>query len=174
MGQNPQFPQTGPTTKPLAPRGTPTMLHYTPRTDLEPWEKKVETEVAQYFSAIEAAEEHIQHTVMRLTKESRANWITVGLFVGIFLSALFSQLPWWVALFAFAGIIGMLQWLSRQSWDFVRRWIENRKSSSAKAGANDARMIRNNFLEKSSSIAYRYCLDLAQKARDTFKLWQRG
>ena len=27
------------------------MLHYTPRTDLEPWEKKVETEVAEYFSA---------------------------------------------------------------------------------------------------------------------------
>ena len=27
------------------------MLHYTPRTDLEPCEKKVETEVAEYFSA---------------------------------------------------------------------------------------------------------------------------
>jgi hypothetical protein len=82
---------------------------------------------------IEVAEEKIQNTVMGSTKESRANWITLGLMVGIFLSALFSQLPWWGALLAFAGIIGLLQWLSRQSWDFVRRLIENRRSSSAQS-----------------------------------------
>jgi hypothetical protein len=48
--------------------------------------------------------------------------------VGIFLSALFSQLPWWGALLAFAGIIGLLQWLSRQKWDFVYRWLGKGKT----------------------------------------------
>ena len=90
-------------------------------------------QMVECANRIEAAEERIQHTVMRSTKESRANWITLGLMVGIFLSAMFSQLPWWGALLAFVGIIGLLQWLSRQSWDFVRWWIENRKSSSAQS-----------------------------------------
>jgi hypothetical protein len=84
-------------------------------------------------NTIEVSVENVQQTVIHSTKESRANWITLGLMVGIFLSALFSQLPWWGALLAFSGIIGLLQWLSRQSWDFVRRWIENWKSSSAKS-----------------------------------------
>jgi hypothetical protein len=90
-------------------------------------------QMVECANRIEAAEERIEHTEMRSTKESRANWITLGLMVGIFLSAIFWQLPWWGALLAFSGIIGLLQWLSRQSWDFVRRWIENRKSSSAKS-----------------------------------------
>jgi hypothetical protein len=90
-------------------------------------------QMVECANKIETAEENIQHTVMRSSKESRANWISLGLLVGIFLSAMFSQLPWWGALLAFSGIIGLLQWLSRQSWDFVRRWIEKRKSSSAKS-----------------------------------------
>jgi hypothetical protein len=90
-------------------------------------------QMVECANTIEVSVENVQQTVMHSTKESRANWITLGLMVGIFLSALFSQLPWWGALLAFAGIIGLLQWLSRQSWDFVRRWIENRKSSSAKS-----------------------------------------
>ena len=90
-------------------------------------------QMVECANRIEAAEEKIQYTVMGSTKESRANWITLGLMVGIFLSAMFSQLPWWGALLAFVGIIGLLQWLSRQSWDFVRRWIENRKVSSSES-----------------------------------------
>ena len=85
-------------------------------------------QMVECANRIEAAEERIQHTVIRSTKESRANWITLGLMVGIFLSALFSQLPWWGALLAFAGIIGMLQWLSRQTWDFVYRWLGKGKT----------------------------------------------
>jgi len=90
-------------------------------------------QMVECANTIEVSVENVQQTVIRSTKESRANWITLGLMVGIFLSAMFSQLPWWGALLAFAGIIGLLQWLSRESWDFVRRWIENRKSSSAKS-----------------------------------------
>ena len=90
-------------------------------------------QMVECANTIEVSVENVQQTVIRSTKESRANWITLGLMVGIFLSALFSQLPWWGALLAFAGIIGLLQWLSRQSWDFVRRWIENRRSSSTQS-----------------------------------------
>ena len=53
----------------------------------------------------------------------------------------------------------LLPWRGEWYWSGAQRTLQ--------AGANDARMIRNNFLEKSSSIAYRYCPDLAQKARDT-------
>jgi hypothetical protein len=74
-----------------------------------------------------------QALVMRLGKESRANWITVGLLAGICLSAVFTMLPWWGGSLAFVLVIALIQWLSRQSWDFVRRWIEKRKSSSAKS-----------------------------------------
>ena len=90
-------------------------------------------QMVECANTIEVSVENVQQTVMRSTKESRANWVTLGLLVGIFLSALFSQLPWWGAFLAFVGIIGLLQWLSRQSWDFVRQWIENWKSSSAKS-----------------------------------------
>ena len=90
-------------------------------------------QMVECANTIEVSVENVQQTVIHSTKESRANWITLGLMVGIFLSALFSQLPWWGALLAFAGIIGLLQWLSRQSWDFVRRLIENRRSSSAQS-----------------------------------------
>jgi hypothetical protein len=78
-------------------------------------------QMVECANKIEAAEENIQQTALRSTKESRANWITLGLMVGIFLSALFSQLPWWGALIVFAVTIGLLQWLSRQTWDFVYR-----------------------------------------------------
>jgi hypothetical protein len=90
-------------------------------------------QMVECANTIEVSVQNVQQAVMRSTKESRANWISLGLLVGIFLSALFSQLPWWGALLAFAGVIGLLQWLSRQSWDFVRRWIENRRSSSTQS-----------------------------------------
>ena len=53
----------------------------------------------------------------------------------------------------------LLPWRGEWYWSGAQRPL--------KAGANDAGMIRKNFLEKSSRIAYRYCPDLAQKARDT-------
>ena len=87
---------------------------------------------AEAADKIQALHQENQALVKRLGKESRANWITVGLLAGICLSAVFTLLPWWGGSLAFVAAIGLVQWLSRQSWDFVRRWIENRKSSSAK------------------------------------------
>jgi hypothetical protein len=88
---------------------------------------------AEAADKIQTLHQENQALVKRLGKESRANWITVGLLAGICLSAVFTLLPWWGGSLAFVAAIGLVQWLSRQSWDFVRRWIENRKSSSAKS-----------------------------------------
>ena len=88
---------------------------------------------AEAADKIQTLHQENQELVKRLGKESRANWITVGLLAGICLSAVFTLLPWWGGSLAFVAAIGLVQWLSRQSWDFVRRWIENGKSSSAKS-----------------------------------------
>ena len=88
---------------------------------------------AEAAEKIQTIHQENQELVRRLGKESRANWITVGLLAGICLSAVFTMLPWWGGSLAFVLVIALIQWLSRQSWDFVRRWIENRKSSSAKS-----------------------------------------
>jgi hypothetical protein len=45
-------------------------------------------------------------------------------------------------------------------------WYWSGAQHPLQPSANEARMIRQNFLEKSPQIAYRYCPDLAQKARD--------
>ena len=82
---------------------------------------------------IEAACQGTHDTVQHLTKESRANWITIGFFFGILMTAITFHLLWWDGLMFLAGAIGLVQWLSRQSWDFVRRWIESWKSSCAKS-----------------------------------------
>ena len=92
-------------------------------------------QMVECATKIEVSVQDVQQTVMHSTKESRANWITLGLFVGIFLSALFSQLPWWGALLAFAGTIGLLQWLSRRSWKFVKSKTEKLLSSSENQSA---------------------------------------
>jgi hypothetical protein len=88
---------------------------------------------AEAADKLQTLHQENQALVKRLGKESRANWITVGLLAGICLSAVFTLLPWWGGSLAFVAAIGLVQWLSRQSWDVVRRWIENRKSSSAKS-----------------------------------------
>jgi len=69
----------------------------------------------------------------RQGKEARANWTTTGFFGGIVMTAVSFHLPWWEGVMLLVAAVVSIQWLSRQSWDFVRRWIENRKSSSEKS-----------------------------------------
>lgn len=59
-----------------------------------------------------------QALMKALTKEARANWITIGYLTGIFLAALFYRMPWWGTWGSFAAILGLLQWLSRSDWKF--------------------------------------------------------
>jgi hypothetical protein len=88
---------------------------------------------AEAADKIQTLHQENQELVKRLGKESRANWITVGLLAGICLSAVFTMLPWWGGSLSFVVVIALIQWFSRQPWDFVRRWIEKRKSSSTKS-----------------------------------------
>lgn len=55
-----------------------------------------------------------QALIKALTKEARANWITIGYLTGIFLAALFYHMPWWGTWSSFAALLGLLQWLSRR------------------------------------------------------------
>jgi hypothetical protein len=59
-----------------------------------------------------------QALMKALTKEARANWITMGYLTGIFLAALFYRMPWWGTWISFGLILGLLQWLSRFGWKF--------------------------------------------------------
>jgi hypothetical protein len=56
-----------------------------------------------------------QALIRALSKEARANWMTIGYLTGIFLAALFYRMPWWGTWICFAAILGLLQWLSRWS-----------------------------------------------------------
>ena len=53
-----------------------------------------------------------------LTKEARANWISMGYLIGIFLAALFYHLPWWGTWASFISVLVLLQWVSRSGWKF--------------------------------------------------------
>ena len=89
--------------------------------------------IVESVQNIEAACQGTHDTVQHLTKECRANWTTVGFFFGILMTDIAFHFPWWEGLLMLLATIGLIQWLSRQSWDFVRRWIENWKSSCAKS-----------------------------------------
>lgn len=88
------------------------------------------TEAAEKIQAIQ---QENQALVKRLGKESRANWITVGLLAGICLSGVFTMLPWWGGSLSFVVVIALIQWLSRLSWDFLFRWLAKRKKSPAQS-----------------------------------------
>ena len=62
-------------------------------------------------------------------KEARANWITTGFLAGILMAAISFHMPWWEGVTVLVGAIGLLQWLSRQSWSFVQRFWKKGKSS---------------------------------------------
>jgi len=62
-----------------------------------------------------------QALIKRMSKEARANWITIGLFGGIVLAAIFPQLPSWGPSLSIAGTVGLIQGFSRLNWKFVRK-----------------------------------------------------
>jgi len=89
--------------------------------------------MAEEAAEMRALNQENQAFMRHQGKEARANWITTGFFGGILMAAVSFHLPWWKGIMLLVAAVVLIQWLSRQSWDFVRRWIENRKSSSAKS-----------------------------------------
>jgi len=78
---------------------------------------KVEAESASaILGAVEAIKSMRQEDQIRfkhLTKEVRANWISIGLFAGMFLAAGLSELSWWGSAFVLTGVVGSIQAISR-------------------------------------------------------------
>jgi hypothetical protein len=87
---------------------------------------------AESANKIETAYQGVQKIVSHLTKEVRANWLTIGFLGGIPVISTALRLPWWEGLPLLAATVCLIQWLLRQSWDFVRRWIEKGKAFLAK------------------------------------------
>jgi uncharacterized protein (UPF0335 family) len=75
------------------------------------------TKIAEGAEAIKIMRQEDQQRLGHLTKEARANLITIGLLAGLILAAMLSQLPWWGALIAFTVAIGMVQVVSRYAWN---------------------------------------------------------
>jgi hypothetical protein len=61
--------------------------------------------------------QHTQALIRSLTKEARVNWLTAGYFAGLLLTVILPSPSWWwidgLLIFIPAGL---LQWLSRRSW----------------------------------------------------------
>jgi uncharacterized membrane protein (DUF2068 family) len=70
-----------------------------------------------------------------MTKEARANWITIGYLVGLLLVPLFQHLPSWGMWASFGGMLGLLQCLSRCEWKVTHQSDE--KSSQNPAATKD-------------------------------------
>jgi hypothetical protein len=62
-------------------------------------------------------------------KEARANWTTTGFFAGILMAAVSFHLPWWEGLMLLVAAVVLIQGLSRQSWNRIRRSVDKLWSS---------------------------------------------
>jgi Na+-translocating ferredoxin:NAD+ oxidoreductase RnfD subunit len=62
-----------------------------------------------------------QTLIQRLSKEARANWMTMGYFAG-FLLAMIVPPPssWWLDALLVFGPVALLQWFSRLGWEKKR------------------------------------------------------
>jgi len=88
-------------------------------------------QIAQGTEDIKITFRDVRDMVRDLTKESRANWMTVGFVIGMMLDSTIqqSQAPPWVGFISCALGVGLIQWLAPRSWKFVRKQAE--KVSSA-------------------------------------------
>ncbi len=76
------------------------------------------------LGAVEAINVMRQEDQMRfkhLTKEARADWISMGFFAGMFLDTTLSQFPWWANWIVVAGAVGVVQGMSRYRWKTRRK-----------------------------------------------------
>jgi uncharacterized protein (UPF0335 family) len=100
--------------------------------------------IADGVEAIKIIHQESQALIKRVSKEARANWITVGLASGMALAYALdqSQAPSWAQFIFFVVIAGTIQGFSRFSWNFVRRWTGKRKTPAAKAGGEPPEQVQ--------------------------------
>ena len=88
-------------------------------------------QIAQGTEDIKTTFRDVRDMVKDLTKESRANWMTVGFVIGMMLDSTIqqSQAPPWVGFIFCALGVGLIQWLAPRSWKFVRKQAEKVQSN---------------------------------------------
>ncbi len=86
---------------------------------------KVEAESAKAMlgavDAIKLMRQEDQIRFQHLTRETRANWITIGLFAGMVLATVVTQLPWWGTAAVFTMVVGSIQAVTRYIWNSSAR-----------------------------------------------------
>jgi hypothetical protein len=71
------------------------------------------TAILKAAEAIKAMRQEDQMRFKHLTKQARADWISIGLLGGIVLSNVLSDLAWWAVLIVLGATIGLIQAVSR-------------------------------------------------------------
>jgi hypothetical protein len=80
--------------------------------------------IAEGTENIKTSQRDIHDLVKHLTKEARINWMTIGFLAGAIFAGLAQELPSWAKFILVSLGVGLLQWLSRRSWNFVKNQTE--------------------------------------------------
>ena len=88
--------------------------------------------IAEGVAKVETIHQENQDLVKYFVKQARFNWLTIGFLGGIIFDSIVNEIPspHWMPRVAFAIGAGLLQWLFRHSWNFVRKLAEKILPSS--------------------------------------------
>ena len=88
--------------------------------------------IAEGVADVKAIHQDNQDLAKYFVKQARFNWLTIGFLGGIIFDSIANEVPapHWLALVVFAIGAGLLQWLFRQSWNFLRRRTEKTSPSA--------------------------------------------
>lgn len=86
--------------------------------------------VAQAAEAIKVAQEKMKELVSHLTDNASANWLTIGFLGGTLVIGTAAMFSPWAAATVFGLGMGLIQWLARQSWKFIRKQAEKLNENS--------------------------------------------
>jgi hypothetical protein len=79
--------------------------------------------IAEGVAKVETIHRENQDLVKYFVKQARFNWLTIGFLGGIIFDSIANEVPapHWLPLVVFAVGAGLLQWLFRQCWHFLRQ-----------------------------------------------------
>ncbi len=90
--------------------------------------------IAEGVADVKTIHQDNQELVKYFVKQARFNWLTIGFLGGIIFDSIASEVPapHWMPLAVFGLGAGLLQWLFRHSWNFLKKKTETTKPASAK------------------------------------------
>jgi hypothetical protein len=80
-------------------------------------------QIAEGVAEIKTIHQDNQHLLKYFLKQARFNWLTIGFLGGIIFDSIANEVPTphWMPLVIFALGAGLMQWLFRHSWNFLRK-----------------------------------------------------